>query len=125
MKNGIIGLVVMFGAIAGTRYVIDAIMVKEQVNTVAERADDRKSEPVISIAEGKASWMEGCDTGEYSGPNFDQTVYCGCAFDKLVEHHGLNWVINVGLNDTEEEAQAKITPETTACFDEQIAESTI
>lgn len=117
--KGVAYIAAVLIVVSGARYMIGAVITNEQVRQVEQRANDPKSESIISEADAKATFMESCDTDEFSGSNFDQRNYCSCIYDKLVEHHGVNWLIQVGLNDTPEEMQTKMQPEVNFCLQAQ------
>lgn len=115
----IISILVFVGAFAGVRYLVEAVVTNEQVRQVNNRANDPKSEPVVSAADVRSEFMKGCDTGEYSGANFDQSAYCGCVYDKIEAQYGVNYIIKSGLNDSSEDMQTKFAPQINQCLAEQ------
>lgn len=112
----ILAFIVAFWSVG---YIVDSVQVKREV----EKINDVSSSEVISRAEGKIEFMEGCDTGIYSGPAFDQTRYCGCVYDKLVEKHGVNGLLRIVLNESEEEIQSIMADEVSLCLAEQNVDS--
>lgn len=116
-------VVMLLSAPYAVRYAIDAVQTREQVRQIEQRADDPTSKSVLDPTAAKEEWMQGCDTGEYTGANFNQTTYCGCTFDLLVQEKGLNWVANMGLNGTDAEIKAAVEPYANRCLDQQNVET--
>lgn len=107
---------------AGARYLVGAVITQEQVRQVEQRASDPKSQPVVSEETIRAEFMSTCDVG--STPGLDQTEYCTCTFEILVEEKGINWMINLGLKGTDAEIEAVVMPVAERCVNEQLSLST-
>lgn len=126
MKNNLKTVLVVIALLSVpyvVRYAIDAVQTKEQVRQIEQRADDPNSKPLMDVAEGRKEWMSGCDDGTLNGANFNQTTYCGCAYDLMVQEKGLNWIANTGLNSTDAEMKEAFRPYSEQCVNQQNVES--
>lgn len=122
MKSWITTALVILAVIAipkAVTYMIGAVQTQQQVTQINQRAEDKKSEPVISSSEAKAEWMTGCDTESLGGATFNQTEYCGCTFDRLEKRYGVNKLLQLFLNSSEQEIENLITPDANTCMAEQ------
>lgn len=116
-------VIALLSAPYAVRYAIDAVQTKEQVRQIEQRADDPTSKSVIDPVAAKEEWMSSCDDSTLNGANFNQTTYCGCTFDLIVQEKGLNWIANIGLNGTEAEIKAAVEPYANRCLDQQNVET--
>jgi hypothetical protein len=119
MKDNLKIAAVILVVLIGVPYLSSAIQTKQVVDEISTRADNPTSEPVINISKGRADFMSGCDTGEYDGAGFDQTAYCGCVFDTMLEEKGINWIVKLGLNVDTTEAEAAMEPYANRCVNNQ------
>ena len=78
-----------------------------------------KDEPIVSEAEAKQSFIQACDTGEFTGANFDQAAYCECAWQALRVDYSVNQIAKTGLNSTPEQIEAFMQPYANQCLAEQ------
>jgi len=107
MKNLVIILVII-GSIAGGSYIVDAVMTKQAVDSLASP----NSAPALSESEAKAEFMGGCNTNEYDR----QAEYCGCTYNQMRQKVTVNQLINDGLTLNQEQMQAKYQEEISYCL---------
>jgi len=115
MKNVLttLGIILAIG-VSGVvgRYIIGAVQTQNEVNQISNASKSRTSEPLIPVAEARAEFMTGCDTGSYDS----QTEYCGCVWEQLVTSYGVNAIMNDGLTLTESEINAKYERQINYCL---------
>lgn len=114
MKNALVIIaVVLFGAF-GVGYIIDAVLTKEAVREIKNRANNPTSQPVITDAEAKQEFVYGCTTTAQGidGAN----VYCVCLYDELREVYSVNQLLNISLNKSEAELEEFMTPYANRCM---------
>ena len=67
----------------------------------------------------ETGYMKGCDNGEYTGDNFNQTEYCKCTYAKIVDGVGIKQLGKDALNLTQDQMAHKYDAEMVACIKEQ------
>ena len=102
----------------GAGYVYSAVQSKNTVDEVSRRASRPNGEPIISEAEFRTEFMKGCNTGELDGDGFDQTAYCECLYTKFRKDYSINQAAKAGLNNSEAQIEAIMTPYGNACLSE-------
>jgi len=106
----IIGIII-FGLVFVGNYIKDSIQTKRAVDEISRKANDRTSEPIVSPAEARVGFMQGCDTGDYTL----QSEYCGCMWTQISAKYGVNQIMNDGLTLTYEQMQIKYGNEINYC----------
>lgn len=122
MKNAIIGLVGFVVISSGLNYLVSAVVTKQQVDTINNRAKTNTGAPVITRDEAYKSIMAGCDTGTIDRAGFDQTAYCACTANGVLNRYGVNKVASDGLNMSEAEMIEKYQPIIDSCLMQQEVE---
>ena len=107
------------GAYFGGRYIMQAVLVKRDIDKAYSRSTNPSSAPVVSIDELRKEFNTGCLAVDYSGTQFDQNKYCTCIFDALEKEKGANWIITAGLNANDQNVQNEILPYATECIRQQ------
>lgn len=102
----------MIGVVIVT-YMIDAVQTKQQVDSLNSKTDTMSREHALS------EMMKGCDDGSYDGPNFDQTTYCSCVANQLLDVYGINETAKMALNLSQDEMTAKFQPYINDCLRQQ------
>jgi hypothetical protein len=109
-------LLILAGLVLGgytVSYMIQAAQTHEEVKQINAKTI------TIDREEAREIFMSECDTGEYDGARFDQTAYCSCTFNELVNRVGINQMAKDGLNMTEAEMLNKYEPEINTCLRRQ------
>lgn len=116
MKNALVIIaVVLFGAF-GVGYIIDAVLTKEAVRKIENRANNPTSQPIITDAEARAEFVNGC---VIEGVGIDGVqIYCTCMYDELRQIYSVNQLINLALNSSEAELESIMAPHVDGCVQE-------
>lgn len=109
-------VIIAIAAIIIIPYLIGAVITREEVRQIENGANNPKSAAGISSESAKTSFMSGCDDGSLNTAEFNQTTYCGCMYDTMAAEKGINWIADLGLNKTEAEASAAMTPYAERCI---------
>lgn len=73
----------------------------------------------VDNKQAKTSFMEGCDTGQYSGARFNQTSFCECTWTEITNVFGVEEVAKDGLNLTEDQILDKYESYAKSCMRQQ------
>lgn len=112
-------ILVVIAVIVGITYVGGLISTQSQVDDIEKRAQTKTSEPIIPESTAKSNFMETCDTGVLDGVNFDQTVYCECAYREVRKLYTINEIANMEINKSEEDIAIIMEPLANTCVTEQ------
>ena len=111
--------IIVIGFFILVRFLAGAVMTDIQVRQIRNGANDKNSKIAMSVPEARKSWNEGCDPTPTVGGAFNQTTYCNCVFDSLVDTYGINWIANMGLTKTQTELQTAFKEPSDACIYDQ------
>lgn len=115
MKNVITAVAVIAAILVSGlvgQYIVESIQTKMEVDEIGRRAEDKASEPLLPVAEARAEFMQGCDTGDYTL----QSEYCGCVWTELVTDYGVNQIMNDGLTLTAQQLESKYDKQINYCI---------
>lgn len=121
MKN-VPKIVLVIVAFVVIRYIAGAVMTDIQVRQIKNGANDKNSKVAMSVPEARKFFNEGCDPTPMNSNEFNQTTYCNCVFDSLVETYGINWIANMGLTKTEAELQTAFKKPSDICIYNQTSQ---
>jgi len=94
-------------------YLVKAITVERQVNNLTTNPQ------ALSTAEFKDGFMQGCMEVNLSGLGINQTQYCGCMYDMVMENKGMNWAVQAGLDINNPKYQGDLENYASICLSEQ------
>lgn len=75
-----------------------------------------KYTPQAESQAGKQEYIKACDTGEYTGEQFDQREYCECTYNRIIDKYSEQELARDGLNMTSEQMLTKYRTEYMGCI---------
>jgi hypothetical protein len=109
-------LIAVTAAIIGwavASYLVTAIRVERQVNNLSNNPS------VMSTAEFKDGFMQGCMEVDLSGLGINQSQYCSCMYDEVMAGKGMNWAVQAGLDINNPKYQADLERYASICLSKQ------
>jgi len=108
MKKTLVIIVLTLAMLGLVGYLLEAIQTKQYVDSLS----NTNTSSVLSESEAKASFMEGCNTNEFT----KQSEYCECTYEQIRNNTSINQLINDGLTLTNEQMQVKYENEISYCL---------